>query len=320
MQDNHILTIQTELAKVKVSDMVIATLRNDYLPLVIAGKDDKVGLDRVHQARMEVRALRLAVEDKRVELKADSLAYGRAVDAEAKRLTSMLEPIEAHLLGEEERVKAEIEFEKQKKQRIIDEMIKRRTNEIVATGAQFDGYNWKLEQLVLTTDEIALMVEDIYQSNLVKFQKVGELIAEAKKKESEERARVAKEQEEERQRLAKQKAEQDAKEAELKAAQDKNERDALAEKARLEGIEQGKRQAEAAENARKLQKEKERVEAEAEAKRVVELAPEKEKVQNYIDALMNVPQPVVKNKKCSDILKLLSQSLDVACDTSKRLK
>ena len=60
--------------------------------------------------------MRVNIEKKRKELKASSLEFGRAVDGEAKRLTSAVLEVESHLLSqrkivedEKERIKKEIE-------------------------------------------------------------------------------------------------------------------------------------------------------------------------------------------------------------------
>lgn len=89
------------------SDALIAEIAQRCMPLKVAGIADKEGFERVHDARMEVKTTRVGIEKKRKELKADTLEYGRKVDAEAARLTKLLEPIEAHLEREEEAVLAE---------------------------------------------------------------------------------------------------------------------------------------------------------------------------------------------------------------------
>ena len=109
-----------ELIKFPVADAAIAELSAKYLPLKVASINDQKGLAAVHDARMEVKNLRVAVEKKRVALKADALDFGRKVDSEAKRLTGLLTPIETHLeeqeavvTKEKERLKA-IEEEKKR--------------------------------------------------------------------------------------------------------------------------------------------------------------------------------------------------------------
>lgn len=115
--------IESELKKFNVADAAIAEMKKEYTGLTIAGIDDKEGYEKVHKARMLVRSKRTDVEKKRKELKADSLKFGRAVDAEALRITAMLEEIETPLSKEEERIDAEherikLEAEKKEKERI----------------------------------------------------------------------------------------------------------------------------------------------------------------------------------------------------------
>jgi len=96
-----------ELAKFRRQDAAIAELAKKYGGLKIAGLNDKAGFQAVHSARMAVKNTRVAIEAKRKELKADALQYGRDVDAEAKRLTLLIEPIESHLQREEDAITAE---------------------------------------------------------------------------------------------------------------------------------------------------------------------------------------------------------------------
>jgi uncharacterized membrane protein YqiK len=99
----------SELVKFAIADSAIATMASEFMPLTINGIADTEGFNRVHSARMVVKAKRVNVEKVRRELKADALEYGRKVDAEAERITAMLEPIESHLITEEDAYKAEKE-------------------------------------------------------------------------------------------------------------------------------------------------------------------------------------------------------------------
>jgi DNA repair exonuclease SbcCD ATPase subunit len=85
----------------------IAAKAAEYKALTIAGVNDAKGLKLVHDARMEVKTTRIAVEKRRVELKADALEYGKRVDAEAKRLTALLAPIEDDLEAKEKAIEDE---------------------------------------------------------------------------------------------------------------------------------------------------------------------------------------------------------------------
>lgn len=106
------------IAQYDVSEQVIARMQDEYLALSV--KEN--GIATVSGARKEVKRLRVAVDKKREELKKDVLIVGRAIDAEAKRLTALLAPIERHLQDEEDihnehiaREKARIAAEKQQK-------------------------------------------------------------------------------------------------------------------------------------------------------------------------------------------------------------
>lgn len=129
--------VRPELAEWRKQDAAIAKLAEQYGGLKIDGIDDKKGFALVHDARLEVKHLRVAVEKKRVELKADALAYGRAVDSEAKRLTGLLEPIETHLEAEETAVVQERERIKQAAAEAHKAKVKARFDLLKAVG--FDG-------------------------------------------------------------------------------------------------------------------------------------------------------------------------------------
>ena len=112
------------LATYSETDASIAELKVACLALVVDGVEDKEGFEAVHTARMDVRARRVAVDKTRKSLKADALQFNRSVEAEAKRITALLLPIEAHLekeervvLEERARLKQEKALAKQEKLR-----------------------------------------------------------------------------------------------------------------------------------------------------------------------------------------------------------
>jgi|LSQX01.1.fsa_nt_gb hypothetical protein len=101
--------VESQLSEFRISDAAIAAMAEDYLPLVIAGIDDADGFRKVHEARMVVKSKRVEVEKVRKALKEDALKYGRMVDAEAKRITALIAPIETHLKEQEDAYNAEKE-------------------------------------------------------------------------------------------------------------------------------------------------------------------------------------------------------------------
>jgi len=86
--------IDTALAEYKITDAAIAKIKADYMSLVVKNPQDVEGYEQVHRARMDVKNRRVDIEKTRKKLKQDALDYGRAVDAEAKRITGLLEPVE----------------------------------------------------------------------------------------------------------------------------------------------------------------------------------------------------------------------------------
>lgn len=197
MQENF---IATELQKFNVTDAAIAEMKDSFMPLKINGIDDKEGYKKVKEARIIVKNKRIEVEKRRKELKEDSLKYGRAVDAEAKRITGLLVPIEYYLQHQEDVIE-------QEKDRIRMEKLNRireRINALAEYGERVD---------VAILEE---MPDEIYAIKLASAKAAYEKEVERKRLEDEERQRVANAQEAERKRLEQVAKEQAEKEKFLK--------------------------------------------------------------------------------------------------------
>ena len=121
--------ISDNVAKFEKPDATIAMYSQQYLPIKMKGADDLETFEVVVEGLKIVSSKRIAVEKLRKELKADALKFERAVDAEAKRISKLLEPIEEHLktqkavrddfLAEEKRKEAEkIRLELEEKNRL----------------------------------------------------------------------------------------------------------------------------------------------------------------------------------------------------------
>ena len=243
------------------------------------------GYKAVEAARKLLKVHRTAIEGRRKELKAPILELGKLVDAEAKRLTEIVEPREMELAADakayEDRLEAErkaeearVAAERAEADRLAREKLQSRIDSVQALGGTVD-----LAYLQTAgDDEIASMLARLR----------------AEKEESE--AAAAKEESEraERERLeAIATAEREAKEAAARAARDEEERvrreaaeaEAAAERQRLaaERAEMDRRQAEIDEQERKVREDrealerKEREQAEAEERRVREAREAQEK-------------------------------------------
>jgi len=106
-----------------VTDAALAKLKAKYadMPMVSPG-DYKAVIAGIH----ETRGLRTSVEKHRKMLKADSLAWGRKVDAEAKRITAALTEIEVPMkelkLAKDARVAEEAAEKARVAQQRIDDL------------------------------------------------------------------------------------------------------------------------------------------------------------------------------------------------------
>jgi len=140
-QETREAMIEKALARYEIADAAIADLRGKYAGLKVSGLEDRKGLAAVHEARMVVRGHRVAVEKKRVELKADALEFGRRVDGEAKRLTKLLEEVEAPLEAQENAIveaKAKIAREAQERAEAARKAkLDDRMRQVVALGGRY---------------------------------------------------------------------------------------------------------------------------------------------------------------------------------------
>ena len=94
--------LDRELARFAPIEEAIAQLADQYMPLHIADVNDRTGAELVHRARMDIKGKRCSADKVRKEYKQEALDYGRMVDGVYKRIAAAIEPIESHLLNEEE--------------------------------------------------------------------------------------------------------------------------------------------------------------------------------------------------------------------------
>lgn len=221
----------------------------------------KIGVKHIAQ----VRTLRTAVEKRRKDLKADSIAFGKRVDAAAHRLTDLLEEIETPLLTAKKAVDDAEEIAKREKERA----------DLIALEAKLKADREEAEaaaKVEREAEEARLAAE-------------RERLAAEKAQQEEANRAVRESQMAERAKL-------DAEKAELRRQQDAIDA-ANREAARLETErrqrEQGERDRLAAEEA-----------AKAEAARLESLRPEIEKVHAFAAEirLLADREPVVESVEC----------------------
>jgi hypothetical protein len=272
------IVIKSELQKYNITDEAIANMSAQFMPLVVAGIEDRVGLATVHAARMTVKNKRIEVEKTRKSLKEDSLAFGRLVDGEAKRITALLAPIEAHLDEEEgkiERIKAAIEAEKNaaeaaRLKAIDDERLAKIEAARVAEEARLDAIRaeQEAERARLDAEQAAIR-------------------AEREKLEADRRAIEAEKQ---------------------KAIDDKRRADEL-ETARKEAVEQARIDAEAKAERDRIAEVKDEEERKEAARIAEQERPDKEKLLAFAAQIVALQYPVVTGKKARTVLASVEKQL-----------
>jgi hypothetical protein len=284
----------------------------------VEDEDDSATMAAAREKRLKLWHIKCAAENKRKNLKEDSLRIGRAIDAAAKAIKLPVEIAEKYLESQEKY--AELLAEK------------RRLLIIESRGAILQKYVeradlYKFEDL--TDDDFNKLIADLKKQ---KFEREEEArLAEEKRKaavEAErkrqanieaENAKLKKEAEErenelriEREASAKKEAEahaeakkiQDAKDAELRAERKKREA--------IEAEQRAKTEMEAKEKA-EAEAEIARAKAKAdEAERQALLAPDKDKLITFSNALEIVRKqklPAVKTKQAQDVVNLIDRML-----------
>jgi hypothetical protein len=132
--------IESDIKKYNVTDKMIADLQDKYSSLRIQSIEDKAGFEMVSSARKDIKRHIASIEIKRKELKAYSILYGKAVDAEASRITAKLEEVmfplqqmEIDFEREKERIKREVDEANRKK-------IQSRIDSLNEIGCRFDFF------------------------------------------------------------------------------------------------------------------------------------------------------------------------------------
>lgn len=120
------LDVSRALASFSPTEAALTAIRDEAREILAyvaqAGIEDDEVYTAVREKRLALRSMRTTIEGARKSMKAGALEYGRAVDAEAKRLTAITEPEEDALRAAEQEyaaraaaAKAEIEARAQAK-------------------------------------------------------------------------------------------------------------------------------------------------------------------------------------------------------------
>lgn len=127
-------------ARYELADAKIEELKTQFSGITVY---DEESFNVAKEAKKVLVPLRTGIEKKRVELKADALEYGRKVDAEAKRITALLEEIEDPITKQIDdwNDRKRIEAEKAENERIA--RAKELLQKLVDLGVQYNAVSEK---------------------------------------------------------------------------------------------------------------------------------------------------------------------------------
>lgn len=276
-----------------VTEAAIAAIAEKCAPLAA---DTSQGYEEVRLAIAQIRETRVAIEKRRVELKAEALKYGRIVDSEAKRFTDLLVAIEDPL--------------KAKKQAVDDEKARVKAE---ADAVKLRALEAEIAANRERQEAEAKALRDIEEARLAVER--DRLAAERQQLEAE-RARLDEVARVERERAEAALVSERARLAEVEAAQraereaiEKERRAVAAEREKAEREEFERRAAIKAEEDAKLKAERDRVEAAELQARIDAVKPDLEKVRAFADAIRGLIPPKVKSKKVTASLAAAVETL-----------
>lgn len=295
----------SQIVEYNVSDAKISEMKEKYMVLKLTDVNDMVGFNKIVEYRKSVKSIRVEVEQKRKSLKAESLAYGRVIDSEAKRITQLILPIEKHLIEQEDVVKKEKERIKAEKQAEIDENHRKRITLIVGSGATFNGSHYVFGDSIVSEVDTWNYSEEEFSLKIteIKLWKKLEDIkaAEETKKRLEEEARlaeVAKQQKKEQDRLDKIAKEQAEQARKLEEAQNKIDEENRKREEKIRGDE-----------ARKLAEFEAEKKSKAMEEKKAALLPEKEKLLTLAEKFISPNLPVLNSKEGKIIIENIKTEL-----------
>lgn len=234
-------TIDTEAIEIKslsLVDATIATAKKSFAELVkessvdkkakelkallkkteIKDIDDKDGYKKVKEISRDASKIRIALEKRRKELKADIILAGKNIDNLANEYQALINPVENDADAKLLVIDNAIEEARLKTEREAQEKLDARVLELKENGLHFDGLgSYVINDINVSIQFIQELPEEKYPDFLSKVKAQNEInIAEAKRKEEEAKAEQEKQEAIRLENERKQK-ELDEKQAELNA-------------------------------------------------------------------------------------------------------
>lgn len=237
--------------------------------LIVTSETQLEEIQQAREARLALKNIRVAVDKKHKELKEDSLRKGQLLDSIKRKLTGLIEPIEDHLLQQENYVKIQKELIEKK---LFDERVQllipylgEDARNIPLGGMSGDAFN-----NLLSGQKLA------HEAKIKEQERIDQELIEAERKRVEEEKRLR----EENERLRKEREKQEAK---LKKERD--------ERLRLEREQREREEQEEADRKAILA-----------AQRKAKRAPDKQKLFTFAENLRRVQCEKLKDEEAQKIL------------------
>lgn len=219
--------IDKKLVKGNVTEAVIADLRERYLPLKIAGIEDKETYLLVKEGRKNCKAIRVMAKKICTDGREDAVAIQKKWVAKEKEVTSRIAEVEDYLEAQEKAYEADVAAEKEARKRKQEEQFIMRQQALSGMGALYSDGNFVLGDVSFEFSAIKESEEDIWAEMIFpkyqeEYNKIEADRIEEDRLKAEKEAELKRQQEE----LEKKQKELADKEAKLKEEADRQELEA----------------------------------------------------------------------------------------------
>src|SRR6478735_4413174 len=213
--------ISNELVKHNVTEAIIAKLREDYLPLKIAGIEDKETYLLVKEARKKCKEIRVLAKKICVDGREDAVSIQKAWVAKEKDVTGRISEVEDYLEKQEKEYEAAVAKEKEDRKRKQEEQLIMRQQVLTNMGALYSDGSFHLGEVSFELSVVKESEPDIWEESILpkykeEYEKVEAERIEQERIKQEREAEMKRQQDE----LDKKQKELEQKEAELKKAEE----------------------------------------------------------------------------------------------------
>lgn len=208
--------INNQLKKYNLADKEIEELKEKFGHLEIKGIEDKAGYEAVQKAIQEVRPKRTDIDKMRKALNEDAQVYIKSINAEAKRLTELIEPLENDLKAKKDAIDSEKERIKKEDEEKKEKLIQQRLHTLIDQGMSFNGEYYAIgENIKLSVVDVRNMTDETFKTLFDSVVEVADKIKEAQRIKDEEAKAESDRLKAEREDFERKKAEQEKKEQEF---------------------------------------------------------------------------------------------------------